>query len=432
MQAIESAVVLYDPKIAVAQAKAASDIVRTLRAEVLRQDIDFGVIPGTGNKPVLLKPGAERLCSAFGLSPEFELIGKVEEWDTGRFHYQYRCRLIHIETGKTVATGIGSCNSMESKYRWRWLWPNQLKDAGLSPDGMVKRTTKSKQIQYRVTNEDPFDQVNTIDKMAQKRALIAATLIGCNASEFFTQDLEDIKAFNTEDVIEGEVIDDQPPVKTEQHWYDDPEKRSTVLGFISKKFDLNEQEAEKLVGKKLREFASGQEAAKAIEAAATAPATPKNGNAPHWSETAEDISTLIVFLEGFELLPEEALQRLDVTDWKAFKIRTDAEEAIRALAIAECWPMIATRAGYSVVKSFQGKADRKFIKFNTPIPMMWWKGRQELVATIEQTATADWSLVLTWEPENTYDLPEEIRIIPVQDGDKLSIARIMSSSTVPF
>jgi hypothetical protein len=33
--------------------------------------------------------------------------------------------------------------------------------------------------------------VNTVKKMAQKRALVCATLLAVNASEFFTQDLED-------------------------------------------------------------------------------------------------------------------------------------------------------------------------------------------------------------------------------------------------
>jgi hypothetical protein len=35
------------------------------------------------------------------------------------------------------------------------------------------------------------DVVNTIQKMAQRRALVAATLIATSASEFFTQDVED-------------------------------------------------------------------------------------------------------------------------------------------------------------------------------------------------------------------------------------------------
>ena len=44
---------------------------------------------------------------------------------------------------------------------------------------------------YRIPNPDAADVVNTIQKMAQKRALVAATLIATSASEFFTQDVED-------------------------------------------------------------------------------------------------------------------------------------------------------------------------------------------------------------------------------------------------
>ncbi|HYY58986.1 MAG TPA: hypothetical protein VE842_16775, partial [Pyrinomonadaceae bacterium] len=43
----------------------------------------------------------------------------------------------------------------------------------------------------RVPNAEIADQVNTIQKMGQKRSLIAATLLAVNASEFFTQDVED-------------------------------------------------------------------------------------------------------------------------------------------------------------------------------------------------------------------------------------------------
>jgi hypothetical protein len=44
---------------------------------------------------------------------------------------------------------------------------------------------------YRIPNPDGADVVNTIQKMAQKRALVAATLLATSASEFFTQDIED-------------------------------------------------------------------------------------------------------------------------------------------------------------------------------------------------------------------------------------------------
>jgi hypothetical protein len=44
----------------------------------------------------------------------------------------------------------------------------------------------------RVPNPDIADQVNTIQKMAQKRALVGVCLLAVNASEFFTQDVEDM------------------------------------------------------------------------------------------------------------------------------------------------------------------------------------------------------------------------------------------------
>jgi hypothetical protein len=47
---------------------------------------------------------------------------------------------------------------------------------------------------YRIPNPDVADLINTIQKMAQKRALVAATLIATAASEFFTQDVEDAAA----------------------------------------------------------------------------------------------------------------------------------------------------------------------------------------------------------------------------------------------
>jgi len=48
---------------------------------------------------------------------------------------------------------------------------------------------------YRIPNPDGADVVNTIQKMAQKRALVAATLLATSASEFFTQDMEDADHF---------------------------------------------------------------------------------------------------------------------------------------------------------------------------------------------------------------------------------------------
>lgn len=213
---MNTAIITIDPAAAIQQAKAVYSVVATLRKDLLQHGVDYGVIPGT-DKPTLLKPGAERLCSALGLAPVFETIDKLERWDIEQplFHYSISCRLVHIESGRTVATGSGSCNSMETKYRWRWLWDNQLREQGITPDGLTTRRTKTGKLQYRVQNDEVFNLVNTIQKMACKRALIAAVLIGANASEFFTQDVEDLRDFTD---AEFEVIEEAPKPPPPAHW----------------------------------------------------------------------------------------------------------------------------------------------------------------------------------------------------------------------
>ncbi len=186
-------------------------------SRVLRRDVDYGVIPGT-DKRTLLKPGAEKLTTFFGLSTRFELLERIEDW-TGEqhggepfFYYLYRCRLVRGDV--LIAEGDGSCNSRETKYRWResqracpacgqaaiikgreeygggWVCFKKKGGCGAKyPDGDL--SVESQQT-GRVSNPDIADQVNTIQKMAQKRSLVGAVLLAVNASEFFTQDVEDL------------------------------------------------------------------------------------------------------------------------------------------------------------------------------------------------------------------------------------------------
>lgn len=175
---------------------------------------DYGKIPGAGDKPTLLKPGAEKLCTFFGLRPTFTEVRVIEDW-TGKdhngeafFYYWFRCHL--LKGGEIVAEGDGSCNSHESKYRYRKAerlcpvcgkanirkgkdnWYCWKKTDGCGATFAFGDKSIEGQEVGRVLNPDVADQANTLLKMAQKRALIAATLIGVNASEFFTQDVEDM------------------------------------------------------------------------------------------------------------------------------------------------------------------------------------------------------------------------------------------------
>jgi len=176
------------PLVAPAQIIQRHDQVAQIIQGALKEGRDYGQIPGTGGKPTLLKPGAEALMIAFGLMADFEVVAEevdhdreclwtkrkkewlnrhrgdrefrwVEESGTslGLYRYVVRCRLIHKMTGEVVGSGIGVCSSLESKYIDR-----------------------------------PRDCENTVLKMAEKRALVAAVVVTIGLSDRFTQDVEDM------------------------------------------------------------------------------------------------------------------------------------------------------------------------------------------------------------------------------------------------
>ena len=187
-------------------------------SRVLRRDVDYGQIPGT-DKLTLLKPGAEKLTTFFGLSTRFQVIERIEDW-TGALHdnepffyYLYRCQLYRGDL--LVAEADASCNSRETKYRYREAqracpscgqaaiikgkeeygggWICFKKKGGCGAKYSNGDAAIESQTVGRIFNPDIADQVNTIQKMSQKRALVAATLLAVNASEFFTQDVEDFR-----------------------------------------------------------------------------------------------------------------------------------------------------------------------------------------------------------------------------------------------
>lgn len=203
------------------------DLIKSMVQKVLKSGLHFGVIPGTEKKAaegqeagkgkdVLLKPGAELLCSIFRLAAEFRCISKVEDFATGLAFYQYECVLTHIPSGTRMGGAIGQGSTFESKYRWRTggrVCPKCGKDAinyskrakeepekawycwnkkgGCGAQFHENDELITSQKPGRVQNPDLIDQWNTVDKMSQKRSLIAAVLIVLAVSDYFTQDLDD-------------------------------------------------------------------------------------------------------------------------------------------------------------------------------------------------------------------------------------------------
>jgi hypothetical protein len=211
----------FMPLMTVAQAVDRKRMMNEFIASVMTEGEDFGFMPGDSRKEkkkVLLKPGAEKLCSIFGLAPRYVKETIIEDWtgaDHGGealFYYEYRCQLYRGD--RFMGEGIGSANTWEEKYRWRDSkrtcpacgstaiikgkeeygggWLCYAKKGGCGAKFADNDPAIVEQKVGREANPNPADLVNTVQKMAQKRAQVAAVLVVTNCSDAFTQDLEDL------------------------------------------------------------------------------------------------------------------------------------------------------------------------------------------------------------------------------------------------
>lgn len=228
-------------ELSVAEVVRRSDLIQQVLKQVMVPGHHFGVIPGTESRPgekqrppVLLKPGAEKLCMLFRLAPSFDVRTK----DLPNSHREERvtCTLTHIPSGTVVAQAAGSCSTMESKYRYR----NAKQKCPECDAEAIYKSKKASQPGFycyskvggcgaqfgpkdtRITNQKPgkaenpdiADQLNTVLKMAEKRALVAATLLATAASDMFVVEEEAPSA--AEEDNPGEAGTDEPPPEKKQ------------------------------------------------------------------------------------------------------------------------------------------------------------------------------------------------------------------------
>lgn len=141
----------------------------------LKEGVDFGTIPGTP-KPSLYKPGAEKIANIFQLGSRIINVDKQMSFEPPQFAmFTYTVEIYHLPSGKAISQCEGSANSEEKKY----------KKVGIG------------------------DLLNTLQKMAQKRAYVGAVIIATGASDFFTQDVEDLpkEMLNAADPDTGEITE---------------------------------------------------------------------------------------------------------------------------------------------------------------------------------------------------------------------------------
>ena len=191
-------------------------LIQQIMAAAMKEGEHFGRIPGCGDKPTLLKPGAEKLCLLFRLAPAYD----VEERQHEGGHREYR-----------VTTTLTSITSQGAHRPGSWCLHHAGKQVPLSrgtggnhrprpypaPTGILRQDDPAKAQELiggkgftvkkvdgqgwmiakggeKVETDNPADHYNTVLKMAKKRALVDAVLTTTAASDIFTQDLEELNA----------------------------------------------------------------------------------------------------------------------------------------------------------------------------------------------------------------------------------------------
>ena len=169
--------------------------IQEVMRSVMQDGQHYGKIPGAGDKPTLLKAGAEKLIMTFRLAPETEVEPLFLEGGIG---YRVKVKLLTFD-GRFVGSGVGECSSLEEKYKWRGAVCDEEYEETPVDQRRIKFSKKYGKVEkIKQVRTNPHDQANTILKMAKKRALVDATLTTLGASDIFTQDIEDIEDMDPE------------------------------------------------------------------------------------------------------------------------------------------------------------------------------------------------------------------------------------------
>lgn len=221
----------------IGQMKNQVQLIQKAMSEVMQDKQHYGVVPGCGDKKVLLKPGAEKLSLLFRLAPHFEekYGGRfiVTDLPGGHKTYEVHCAIVHIPTGQVYAIGVGVCSTMETKYRYRkgnpicpfcgkesvykskrgegyFCWKQR---GGCGATFTIDDEQITSQKTGRCEHDNPADYYNTCAKIGKKRAYVDGIVSATACGDIFTQDLDR----RDEDDPNDEYGDDTapPPHRTE-------------------------------------------------------------------------------------------------------------------------------------------------------------------------------------------------------------------------
>lgn len=176
------------------------------------QDGDYGIIPGCGDKKALRKSGVEKLLIGFGLVA-IPRTPNIVNSPNGHREITVETEIRHMVTGRLHTVGLGSCSTMEGKYRWRnservcpacgqpaiikgkaeygggWrCWPKKGGCNQKFADGDI--AVEGQQV-GKEENPDIADTYNTVLKMAAKRSMADGAEKATASSGMFDSTFDD-------------------------------------------------------------------------------------------------------------------------------------------------------------------------------------------------------------------------------------------------
>lgn len=179
-------------------------------AEILKENLDYWTIPGTW-KPTLYKAGAEKLRFVYWFTVEMEKTDQELDVQNDFYTCDYKAT-VRSKSWQLLSQCEGNCSTQESKYFYNFSLAGPqpsydeatiLKEKWL---GKRKKIWDKWVFLEKIESKNKIGLRNTIQKMAQKRAFVWAILIATGASEFYTQDLEDMDI----PIVDWEIEPEQP------------------------------------------------------------------------------------------------------------------------------------------------------------------------------------------------------------------------------
>lgn len=175
-------IIVTDPAItpvrvsAQAVAAAVQDIavLEELVTRVLEQGVDYGHIEGI-SEDVLWDPGSAKIMAAFNVYASHNIISQQDDGE--QIGFILETQLLRRDGGGVVATGVGAASTRETRYAYRWVGEREAVQQGFVGEALKTLPKRQRKGQggegyqtYRIPNPERAELLNTLLKMAAKRA----------------------------------------------------------------------------------------------------------------------------------------------------------------------------------------------------------------------------------------------------------------------